>query len=429
GVLYDVVNGLWIVSLVLSVASAIHSQLVYQWRAAMYRSPTHTLPWLVTAWLTKTPLLFLVFSALLFSAGLVTWTYASEQKLAVSISTTCIAFIALLALPATLLMWTAFEYWRYTNPAVIEQELSDDEEGDGEESGVAESMSEKAQGIRSTVLQACSRIFNVLKKEMHGSSRSASDLEQGGVTREGPQDLGQDREPEYPSSNRHPAAASPVGTGNEPHLMTDAGQFTMDPDEEQQRPDNEPEGFILVENPNLAFPEPYSPKSPGLMSTIMPLASDIGGFNSAPIPRNVDSSTSAPQNSSFRRSYWASSDRRSYFKRHNTSYDDNVDLHQLAKITSTLRKFSASLLLSDQHKSSICHLQFSPDGYYLASGSSDHSASIWKLEGELGGIHYTFHDKLEHKGQGESVQQVAWSPAECRLLTRSSNIIHVWTAE
>ncbi|KAG8924295.1 hypothetical protein FRC02_010529 [Tulasnella sp. 418] len=143
----------------------------------------------------------------------------------------------------------------------------------------------------------------------------------------------------------------------------------------------------------------------------------------------MDSSTSAPQNSSFRRSYWASSDRRSYFKRHNTSYDDNVDLHQLAKITSTLRKFSASLLLSDQHKSSICHLQFSPDGYYLASGSSDHSASIWKLEGELGGIHYTFHDKLEHKGQGESVQQVAWSPSECRLLTRSSNIIHVWTAE
>ncbi|KAF9506422.1 hypothetical protein BS47DRAFT_1428124 [Hydnum rufescens UP504] len=73
----EAVNLLWIMSLVFSLASAINSQLAYHWRSAIYRSPRSCVPWWVSIWITRTPLLFLVSSVIAFSAGLVCFTYAT----------------------------------------------------------------------------------------------------------------------------------------------------------------------------------------------------------------------------------------------------------------------------------------------------------------------------------------------------------------
>ncbi|KAG8916326.1 hypothetical protein FRC02_004044, partial [Tulasnella sp. 418] len=115
GVLSDVVNGMWIGSLVLSVASAINSQLVYQWRAAMYRSPTTSLPWLVSLWLTRTPFIFLILSVLSFSTGLIIWVFSSQQAYAVTLFTAVIASLSLFAFPIAFLFWIAFERWAFNN--------------------------------------------------------------------------------------------------------------------------------------------------------------------------------------------------------------------------------------------------------------------------------------------------------------------------
>ncbi|KDN36121.1 hypothetical protein RSAG8_11068, partial [Rhizoctonia solani AG-8 WAC10335] len=97
----NLVNGLWISSLVFSIASAINSQLAYHWRAAMYRSPRCYVPWWVSIWITRTPLFFLVGSVIAFSAGLCVFTYSSSQAAAVSAVVTTFTVVTSSALSPT----------------------------------------------------------------------------------------------------------------------------------------------------------------------------------------------------------------------------------------------------------------------------------------------------------------------------------------
>ncbi|KAF8599394.1 hypothetical protein BDV93DRAFT_311967 [Ceratobasidium sp. AG-I] len=80
----DVVNALWIGGLVFSVASTINSQVAYHWRTVMYRPPESYLPWWATIWITQTPLIFLATSVIAFLAGLCAFTYSSGQSSAVN---------------------------------------------------------------------------------------------------------------------------------------------------------------------------------------------------------------------------------------------------------------------------------------------------------------------------------------------------------
>ncbi|KAG9042982.1 hypothetical protein FS837_010171 [Tulasnella sp. UAMH 9824] len=105
------VLGLWISSLILSIASAINAQLAIHWRATMYRSPWHTLPLWASICLDHTPLVCLVGAVLTFSAGLVTWTVAADLDLAVKIcagAMTCGTFLVLFAA----ILWEAREWWK-----------------------------------------------------------------------------------------------------------------------------------------------------------------------------------------------------------------------------------------------------------------------------------------------------------------------------
>lgn len=73
------VNGFWFSSLIFSIASAVNSLLGLTWRQAMYRSPGHRVPWWVSIWIKRSPLIFLVVSVAAFSIGLVLFTYSTSQ--------------------------------------------------------------------------------------------------------------------------------------------------------------------------------------------------------------------------------------------------------------------------------------------------------------------------------------------------------------
>ncbi|KAG8955142.1 hypothetical protein FRC04_009599 [Tulasnella sp. 424] len=79
-----VVRAFWVSSLILSIASAINSQLAMHWRTAMYRSPRGALPMWASFCLNHAPIACLVAAVLTFSVGLVAWTFASNLGIVVT---------------------------------------------------------------------------------------------------------------------------------------------------------------------------------------------------------------------------------------------------------------------------------------------------------------------------------------------------------
>ncbi|KAH9478462.1 putative WD repeat-containing protein [Psilocybe cubensis] len=74
------------------------------------------------------------------------------------------------------------------------------------------------------------------------------------------------------------------------------------------------------------------------------------------------------------------------------------------------------------HSALVRHMQFSPDGTFLATSSWDKTSVIFRV-----GTPFTPHRTLAHP-QG-FVGQVAWSPTGNILLTKMARGIKVWTAE
>ncbi|CUA74295.1 hypothetical protein RSOLAG22IIIB_11114 [Rhizoctonia solani] len=112
GVLQDLLNVLWISSLVFSIASAINSQLAYHWREVTYRSPGCYVPWWIYIWITYTPLLFLVVSVFAFLFGLCVFTYSTGQPSVVTVGVTAFTILT----SSTLLcvgIWFLSERWTY----------------------------------------------------------------------------------------------------------------------------------------------------------------------------------------------------------------------------------------------------------------------------------------------------------------------------
>ncbi|KAE9393814.1 WD40 repeat-like protein [Gymnopus androsaceus JB14] len=75
------------------------------------------------------------------------------------------------------------------------------------------------------------------------------------------------------------------------------------------------------------------------------------------------------------------------------------------------------------HQAPITHLQFSPDGKFLATSSWDRTSAILRVENSV----VTHHRTLAH-ARG-FVTQVAWSPTGYLLLTKSNRGVKVWTQD
>ncbi|KAF8496482.1 WD40 repeat-like protein [Russula emetica] len=106
----DAVNGFWFTSMVFSIAAAVNSLLGLTWKQSVYRSPGHHVPWWVLIWLKRSPLVFLVLSVSCFSIGLVFFSYSSRQNPVVSTITTVFTAFSSFGLIAVS-TWFIFERW------------------------------------------------------------------------------------------------------------------------------------------------------------------------------------------------------------------------------------------------------------------------------------------------------------------------------
>lgn len=77
-----------------------------------------------------------------------------------------------------------------------------------------------------------------------------------------------------------------------------------------------------------------------------------------------------------------------------------------------------------EHVALVKHLQFSPDGRFLATCSWDRTALIWRVGSGPSDDFVVMH-KLE-AGIGGFVGQVAWSPSGDQLLTKQHRSIKLW---
>ncbi|KAG9046937.1 hypothetical protein FS837_003373 [Tulasnella sp. UAMH 9824] len=92
------VMGLWISSLILSIAAVVNSQLAIFWRAAIYRSPQSGPLTGIAILPEEAPLFCLTGAVLAFSVGLVIWTMASNLALPVKICAavvTCATYVVI----------------------------------------------------------------------------------------------------------------------------------------------------------------------------------------------------------------------------------------------------------------------------------------------------------------------------------------------
>jgi WD40 repeat protein len=83
-----------------------------------------------------------------------------------------------------------------------------------------------------------------------------------------------------------------------------------------------------------------------------------------------------------------------------------------------------------EHVALVKHLQFSPDGQFLATCSWDKTALIWKV-GSGPNDEFAVSHKLVHPTRiGGFVGQVAWSPTTGdQLLTKQTKSVKVWDAK
>ncbi|KAG9033715.1 hypothetical protein FS837_002404, partial [Tulasnella sp. UAMH 9824] len=114
------VMGLWISSLILSIASAINSQLAIHWQTTVHKRQ-RPLPIWIFVCLVQTPFLFLIGAVLAFSAGLVVWTFAANLAVAVKVTASVMTFATLLIL-VVVLAWEAREWWQATRSSKAVEE-------------------------------------------------------------------------------------------------------------------------------------------------------------------------------------------------------------------------------------------------------------------------------------------------------------------
>ncbi|KAH7099700.1 WD40 repeat-like protein [Auriculariales sp. MPI-PUGE-AT-0066] len=112
GLLDNWVNALWYSSLVFSIASSVNSLVGLTWRQASYRSPGHRVPWWISMWIKRSPLIFLIISVTTFSVGLCLFTYATGQPHTVSLMVTAFTVCSSFGLLAVS-SWFAFERFVY----------------------------------------------------------------------------------------------------------------------------------------------------------------------------------------------------------------------------------------------------------------------------------------------------------------------------
>ncbi|KAJ6595621.1 WD40 repeat-like protein [Mycena vulgaris] len=400
--LQDAVNSFWFASLVFSIAAAVNSLLGLTWKQAMYRSPGHRVPWWVLIWIKRSPLVFLVMSVACFSIGLCLFSYASNQARVTSIITTIFTIFTSFGL-AAVSAWFASEryvFLRHRGRKWLLDVLLDSKEQFMTLPGV-ERIRRVFRGIKRrfrTVSRAVRRIgsktVNLLSANSSDSEKS-DDLEANIL----PVSNGHSRETSAMASVAQLAAGGASSSVLSTHEASTSNSPTVPAAKSDAATPTTPgptRGKLLWKN--------------ALQTVKMrSVAASPFGTRAPHRQRTTSSTLTAP-----------------FGERKRTIMEEPMPAVVVRSRVATLRPKLNMLVATeglDAHQALVRHLQFSPDGKFLATSSWDRTSIIWRIEKPS----LVLHRVLAH-AQG-FVGQVAWSDTGNMLLTKLIRGMKVWTED
>ncbi|KAK7047424.1 hypothetical protein VNI00_006655 [Paramarasmius palmivorus] len=411
------VNAFWFLSLVFSIGAAVNSLLGLTWKQAI-RSPGHRVPWWVLIWIKRSPLVFLVLSVMCFSIGLCVFAYASEQHHVVSTITTVFTAFTSFGLVAVS-MWFASERWTFLR-----------HQGQKWLGDVLIETNEKILNMRG---------IGTTRKMMHWFfGRLVSIAQRLHLVK----------------MNLHIDSSSDGSKSEDLEAANGSGMIS----EDAARPMSPvgvkiPRASDVGSQPMASIMENVVPGSPSVPSPIATESSTrIGSPPGSPIPTNLPSPTTPGKQ------LWRNAIRAVAMRSQVSSNLEMINKGNLPRAPHRQRTASSSgsreqrrraeepvkvvlmrsrvSALSPQlkcleptqdlaaHQALVRHLQFSPDGKFLATSSWDRTSVIFRV-GEKPGEFLSSHRILAHaKG---FVSQVAWSPSGDLLLTKLGRGVKVWT--
>ncbi|TFK48969.1 WD40 repeat-like protein [Heliocybe sulcata] len=402
-ILPDMVNAFWFTSMVFSIGAAVNSLLGVTWKQAMYRSPGNRVPWWVLIWIKRSPLVFLVISVACFSVGLVLFTYSTAQNRVVSTITTVFTAFSSFGL-AAVSAWVASERWifvRHKGTKWLADVL------DNLYSKMAYYMGIK--WVRKTS-PAVAKV--VVEKTREPIRRASTSISRVGSWTLGALNFDDDRsEDEQTITIMSPDPYSPV-TPTTPmtpgklakiaeHKVTHTSEFKRAPSESGHQEVSEKvasEAGPSDVNPKRRFANAV--RSVMMMQTASTPLASMGAFRNAGRQRRLSSSDGS-----------VTRDAPGPFSA----------VRRVAALSQRLKSLDVSQELQP-HQALVRHLQFSPDGKYLATSSWDRTSMIFRVEDPL-----VPHRTLAHP-QG-FVGQTAWSPTGNLLLTKLNRSVKVWTQD
>ncbi|KAL1720516.1 hypothetical protein EV715DRAFT_250205 [Schizophyllum commune] len=403
------VNCFWFGSLVFSIAAAVNSLLGLTWKQAMYRSPGHKVPWWVSIWIKRSPLVFLVMSVACFSIGLCCFSYASLQNNVTSVLTTVLTAITNFGL-AAVSAWFATERYIFLRHRGRKW-LSDVLRENNMKFLNLPAIRATRKAIQSTtrpITKASRTLYLLSAKTISMLSLSESDRSDDLESAT----LPTHRKESTEGSTMRPARPSDVTGSPSP---------------------------VLDRRSTSPFTPPSSPtpllRSNGSVVGVVGAAMQAAGIDELPLQpskgrqlwrnalrtiRLANAGAASPT---------AVSSPRSPQRQRTSSSTPGMSepikvppsKSRVTVLVQKLRELEPTQEIA-AHSALVRHLQFSPDGKYLATSSWDRTSIVFKVGDPL-----VPHRTLAHT-QG-FVGQVAWSPKGNLLLTKFSRGMKVWMAE
>lgn len=400
--LEDAVNAFWFTSMVFSIAAAVNSLLGLTWKQAMYRSPGHRVPWWVLIWIKRSPLVFLVLSVACFSVGFVLFAYSSQQNSVVATVTTVFTAFSSFGLIAVS-AWFASERWvfsRHNGKKWLQDSLDDWWDA-------ITSIPPFHQFVE------CLHVLGLWTSSVSRGTRAAATHAGSAVNsffhRRSDETL-------HPSSSENtlPSAASPEGVVlNSPHTRYGSeNSFTVSsspiPPATVAKSTHGSTVSFALSSEKLSGTPSTPASSPPSRSRFAQTVRNVIRMQQATIPYTAR--TTRPMSPTL-----LSPDA---IHRKDTQ-PVPMQSSRVAGLVPKLRGLEPTQDLA-AHQALVRHLQFSPNGKFLATSSWDRTSVIFNT-----GVPFTHHRTLAHPSG--FVSQVAWSPSGKLVLTKLTRSIKVWT--